>query len=221
MKTILSLAVLLTGCVLVAAASPGGVQGLGQGLPHRVTLVEEALSNVTADVGALTQAFTSLQQTVAELAADRQPALTVVDANGVAVGSVVDTVTPLGSAPSGATVVLRRNNVLFAVGVRAATFVGSSALFFLSANCTISPGEQPYVRDNGGVFPSVAVAPPGSTVYVQDSSVDASEVGTHSFIRAGETTCTQSNNTFLSFPAVAIIDLATEFTPPYRVQMGQ
>lgn len=143
----------------------------------------------------------------------------VVDANGVVIGAVIDTTTANNSLPGGATVVLTRYNVLFSLGVRATTLHGSSSLFFTSSDCTASSGAA-YVRDNAGVFPSVAVWSPGNTVYVQDRSALPSTVVTHSFI-GFDGSCMQSTNTFEMFPARALTDLALEFTPPYRVQMGQ
>lgn len=140
----------------------------------------------------------------------------VVDAQGVVIGEVIDTTTPRTTLSGGATVVLTRYNVLFSLGVRATTFHGSSALFFTTTDCT-APDGVAYVRDLDGVFPSVAVWSPGSTVYVQDRTALPATVVTHSFNGLG--VCQQSTNTFEMYPARALTDLALEFTPPYRVQM--
>lgn len=140
----------------------------------------------------------------------------VVGANGVVVGEVIDTTNPHTTLPGGATVVLTRHSVLFSLGVRATTLHGNSPLFFTTTNCT-APDGVAYLRDLGGVFPSVGVWSPGSTVYVQDRSALPTTVVTHSFNGFG--VCQQSTNTFEMYPARALTDLALEFTPPYRVEM--
>jgi hypothetical protein len=205
MRPILKWAGGLIAFVMVGVASASQSGGSSQGVPQRVTLLEGRLA--------------ALEVAIAELPANQQAGFEIVDANGVVLGEVADTTTPNSTMPGGATVVLTRGNALFAVGVRQSTFHGSSALFFSTANCTLSASGGPWVIDNGGVFPSVAIAPPGNTVYLQDSSAPASVVTSLSFIRGGETDCTESTNTFLSYQAVPIANLSAEFTAPYRVRI--
>jgi hypothetical protein len=149
--------------------------------------------------------------------------LEVVDANGTKVGLYVLSVqeqTPIVAfhAPDGR---------VFTLQVTQNSFLADfDYLLFASPDCT----GTPFLFDNGlflpsgavdpTLFPPVAVVPPGHTVHLPGPGSLSQEVAVGSILYADGTCEAFEPSTALVFPAQAIGDLNTQFTPPFRVQLG-
>lgn len=155
-----------------------------------------------------------VQNLSSRVAALEAAVFSVLDANDNKVGNVLGTGDPNVAGSHAVTVGLRQGGRAFAIVVQRSGFRGISSLFFESADCS----GAPFVRILGGVLPSVAVASPGNTVYIEDTAASPQSLLSRSFIRSGETTCTVSNNTFLLTPAIVLVNMDDLFTPPFSFQ---
>jgi hypothetical protein len=143
-------------------------------------------------------------------AASHHAHLVITDANGKRVGSVVGVlnVTDLFVA-------LSFSHINFVIGVGRDGFDSSSyqLLGYPSADCT---GQAYVYAGNGvGLLPGVAVAPPGQTLYVETAVPTALTV--NSTFRNG--VCTPGTFSSQWSAATAVVDLSTEFTPPFSVAL--
>jgi hypothetical protein len=163
----------------------------------------------------------------AGLLASRVPALAqpleVVDATGSKVGSDVISVQEQG--PS---VAFNLDGRVFALVVTQNGFDGSSLLLFASPDC-FGTGT-PFLLDNSLFFPSgavdpailppVAIAPPGSTVYLPVPGSPSQSLAVSTLLFAdGTCRALPEPATVQAFPAQALGDLSTQFVPPFRVQI--
>jgi hypothetical protein len=149
--------------------------------------------------------------------------LEIVDANGTKVGIYVLNVqdqTPIVvfNAPDGR---------VFTLQVTQSSFLADFAyLLFASPDCTGTPflPDSGFFLPSGAVeptlFPPVAVVPPGNTVHLPVPGSLSQEVAVGSILYADGTCEALEAFTELVFPAQAIGDLNTQFTPPFRVQLG-
>ena len=102
--------------------------------------------------------------------------LVVVDANGKTVGKVLGferSLKAASSAYSGPVVALDVDGYLFPLVVFEDRFFGTiDPFFFKSDDCT----GTPLLPETGSVLPSVAVGPPGHTVYIEDPNAMAETI---------------------------------------------
>jgi hypothetical protein len=150
--------------------------------------------------------------------------LETVDANGTKVGLYVLSVqeqTPLVvfNAPDGRVFTLRVTHSSF--------LADFGTLLFASPDCTGTPflSNTGFFLPSGAVeptvFPPVAVVPPGNTVYLPVPGSLSQEVAVGSVLYAdGTCEAFEEPSPALVSPAQAIGDLNTQFTPPFRVQLG-
>jgi hypothetical protein len=149
--------------------------------------------------------------------------LVVVDANGEQVGTVV------GSRVTQVTIALSVNgrHVLLTVNWAADTPVfpgttlpappiqGADLLRFESRDCS----GQPFLLSSANELLDLgAVAPPGLTLYLPVPGAAPRQIAWSSYWRTGG--CRTQEQPILSdgeVPAVAIVDLLTFFTPPFRI----
>jgi len=88
--------------------------------------------------------------------------------------------------------------------------------WFKSTDCT----ESPFIKDDQGVFPSVAINVPGNTVYVRDPNGPLQTVTVGSVLLGNVNnhgTCAQTSFSAQMYPAVPLIDLDILFTAPFTV----
>jgi len=141
--------------------------------------------------------------------------LIVVDANGAEVGAAFDN-------PIVPTVLIHVGQRLIPLFVAKDSFLATAQLVFQSLDCT----GPPFMRaPNGpssirGLVDSAAIGPPGATAYQPDLNVPSQAIIYKSLFSGGvplPAPCSQvaEGETILAFPAVAIIDLSTQFTPPF------
>jgi hypothetical protein len=150
----------------------------------------------------------------------------VLDAHGKQVGKIISVsqgfATDNIGQPSPALVMLNAGAYNFAVNVNQTGFAGQDIfVYFQSSNCTGTPFLGT-VRNFGWPFwPVVAVAGTRHTVYLADPNGTPTSITAHSWFEdaAGIGTCiTASFNVNEAVPALPLIDLATEFTPPFSVR---
>lgn len=149
--------------------------------------------------------------------------LEIVDANGTRVGLYVLSVqeqTPIVvfTAPDGR---------VFTLQVTPSSFLADfDSLRFASPDCTGTPflPATGFFLPSGAVeptlFPPVAVVPPGTTVHLPVPGSPSQEVAVGSNLYADGTCEAFDPFPELVSPAQAIGDLHTQFTPPFRVQLG-
>ena len=147
--------------------------------------------------------------------------LTVVDANGKKVGSVIapDTVGTDGVA-------LQVDGHIFRLSFTRTTIQAPTTLniYFESPDCTGTPYLSARDINFDGLIPESVIDPPGQTIYVADPT----DTPTPRWIQSqfGMTTaCVQSPTVGFQSTAVRalpLLDLATNpFTPPFRVVAAQ
>ena len=145
-----------------------------------------------------------------------QTGLVLYDANDKKVGAVVDV--------AGLTipvVIFRANEHVFALEAIRNRLLGRQGLLFSSTDCS---GAPLFDFEAGGVqgfdvslLPTTAIGPPGSTVYIPDPNAVAQSVLTQSFLdQVGE--CIADGFMRTVVPALPIVDLDTQFTPPFSVK---
>lgn len=211
----------------------------GPTLEERVTALEGDVSALQTDATTLQTDVTTLgddivdhEDRIASLE-ERVDALeqasnglAVVDANDNKVGDVLGVdFRPFGTSGVGLVfIAFRVNQHAFVLGLTRESFFGSgtgisgesNSVAFESIDCS----GTPYVRDttttdNTSVFPITQVVGPGSTVYIQEPEAN-SQLPTLQSVLTTEGSC---ESTFLTstrvFPAVAVIDLNTLYTPPF------
>jgi hypothetical protein len=138
---------------------------------------------------------------------------TVVDAAGKTVGRTLG-IEETGRVSVGFTV----DGHSFAIRVdqNRFAFKGSDdRLFFESGDCSGTPF---IFSDNYNPLPEVVITPPGSTVYISDSSVAPPDVTVGS-CRSSDGMCNTQCGSLgpgRLTPAMKLIDLQTQFTPPFR-----
>jgi hypothetical protein len=170
--------------------------------------------------------------------------LTVVDANRKKVGKVLGLAggphaNPWG--PVGAVIPGMSSGVLvafqvkghppFVVGVMPNHFTGNTPLVFVSADCSGPPllSESTIVlvgadlggyswTDGGSLLPSVAVANPGQTVYIPDPAAPLQSIVEGSILIGGQCNPVSGSPPTQARSALALIDLAGFFTPPFRLR---
>jgi hypothetical protein len=151
--------------------------------------------------------------------------LEVVDTNGDKVGSS----DVLGVQERGPIVAFDLDGRVFTLLVTQNSFEGASSLLFTSPNCFTT--GTPFLPDTSLVFPSgaaepallpaVAVAPPGKTVYLPVPGSPSQSIAIGSVLLSDGTCQAPSQPTTVpAFPAQAVRDLSTQFTPPFQVQFG-
>lgn len=115
-------------------------------------------------------------------------------------------------------VLLDVDGPLIAVNIAREGFFTTTILYYESTNCSGTPWlvEMPPLH---GLLPSVAIGPPGHTVYVPAGDPPSRLPSIRSALADGR--C------FVPFvprsvmvPTEALIDLETEFTPPFRLRSG-
>jgi hypothetical protein len=172
-------------------------------------------------ISVLTLAFfmsLALQASLLPFAAHARPlkgfsTVNVVDANGKAVG--------IATSSGGQQVFL-----MFKVGEQVFTifvarnriFGGSPLLRFLSPDCSGAPLLVVFPdQDDIYLLTPFAIAPPGSTIYAPDPQAAPQTITVGSML-SGDGSCLTGEFSELVVPAVALIDLDTEFTPPFKVK---
>jgi hypothetical protein len=153
--------------------------------------------------------------------------LIVVDANGKHVGSVVDfggSVDRVDQSPRIA-MVTESGVVVRAVGLEGFTAASAGGgdpigLLYESTDCSGPPLFS--VQGPRALYPTSAIGPPGKTLYVPDLREFPRDITGGSsrsdLLDAGGGKCTQFQQTIpYCVPARSIVDLAVQFTPPFRV----
>jgi hypothetical protein len=138
---------------------------------------------------------------------------TVVDAAGKTVGRTLG-IEETGRASVGFTV----DGHSFAVWVDQDRFAFKGVndqLFFESGDCS----GTPFMSSSTNLLPEVVITPPGSTVYIPDSSEPPRDVTVRSCY-SSDGICNTPCGAFepgRMAPAIELIDLKTQFTPPFHV----
>jgi len=156
--------------------------------------------------------------------------LTVIDSNGKKVGNVLS----LGGHNNQPVVGFKLNNLLFLLNVAqnrlfgTGPYQGGDTLFFESSDCTgmpyliVLPPVIPILLEYyRSPVPVVAVNVPGNTLYVPDENIPVARTmksALDPFTPQG--VCSTVNNQIPSVQAIPTIDLATMFTPPFKIQAG-
>jgi hypothetical protein len=148
-------------------------------------------------------------------------ALTVVDAHGTKVGSVISLLLlnpALGNVTALVAFAVGQQPLVLLVGPRG--FVSTGGPFFNSKNCSGPPLVSSGVVLNSIVEPP-AIGVPGHTVYLSEPGAMAQDFATFDGTQlALDGTCQpvhfDSNISLL--PARAVVDLDTLFTPPFSVR---
>ena len=144
--------------------------------------------------------------------------LEVVDATSRKVGDVIDLIQ--GQFPL---VAYQLNGQVFAIVVAENSLGGNGPLLFQSANCL----GTPFLPDNSiqptgiviPLLPSVAIAPPGNTLYLPTLNLRSQSITARSVqFAVGSCQVLPEPATGLAFRAQAMMNLDTLFTPPFRVQ---
>jgi hypothetical protein len=139
----------------------------------------------------------------------------VVDANGKVIGIAA---TPGGT---GATLVFEVGGQVFSLAVGGDGFNEGGSFVFESPDTTCSgtPLLQVYPP---ALLTQVVIAPPGTTVYAPDPSAvpQTISVGSMQFFPGGSCSsfCFPVCPTGSVVPVIALVDLDTQFTPPFKVK---
>jgi hypothetical protein len=142
--------------------------------------------------------------------------LEIVDANGTKIGSNV-----IGAdQEQRLRVAFNFDGRVFTLLVTQSDFLSDFTLLFQSPDCT---GNQ-FVIDNSilsgtpSLVASVAVAPPGKTVYLPVLNSSSQSITVGSTLSSDGTCSPVTPFEAPVFPAQGIADLSTQFMPPFRVQ---
>jgi hypothetical protein len=147
----------------------------------------------------------------------------VADSNGKVVGITLGGASVHASSIIGPdnevrpTVLLAIDDTLVAISVARDRFYAGSVIYFESQGCA---GGSWYPTDSTGkppVLPPAAIGLPGQTLYVEKDGASAQTILTRSRLIDG----TQCVNAQFSLPAVPmepLLDLSTEFTPPFTLK---
>ena len=145
--------------------------------------------------------------------------LTVVDATGKKVGKLIDT----GAEKDFVDVVLQAGTTTFVKLTVLRDGLGSSIdVAFASTDCS---GTAYFVQDDsvdsGGhsLFAAAGVAPPGHTLYVEDTGATARTVTVGSFF-SSDVGCYPGGFAVDAVPGPSMVDLDALFTPPFHLVAG-
>ncbi len=155
--------------------------------------------------------------------------LTVYDADGRKVGPIAGAEWTFGVLLP--LVSLKIDGVPMMLFVFRDSFVGHVSVVWESTNCSGTPflptGDEDFVMSKSPL-PFVGVGVPGNTVYVEDSTVNMITVRSYSTMPlngprdrpALPPRCEQASAPFTrrSLPAKALLDLNTQFKPPFSVR---
>lgn len=155
----------------------------------------------------------------------RSPTLLgVVDANGVLVGNVIGAATPVNPLQSVVIAYKRDKRTVVVLQVFRDHFEGNvPALLFLSPNCTGTP-FLPTADQVQTLTSVVAIAPPGSTVYLAEPQATSqtitvgSELGRDGSCTTPAEAAGGSTPQMTVVPAFPSVDLNTLFTPPFSLR---
>lgn len=153
--------------------------------------------------------------------------LTVVDANGKRVGSVID-LSKMSDAIGGDAVALQVDGHIFRLNFTRTTITVPTTVrfFFESSDCT----GTPYVEAGGSgvdfdaLIPESFIEPPGQTVYIADTTDTPTSrmLGSQYAMSAGNCLPTPSVLRLTVIRALPLLDLATNpFVPPFHVVAAQ
>lgn len=132
----------------------------------------------------------------------------VVDANGKLIGNAI----PDGTSAS---LVFKVGGQVFGVTVHGDGFARDGGLVFESPDTTCSGTPLIEVRP-AALLTDRAIAPPGSTVYVADPQAVPQTITRGSIFFNGF--CLSLGGSASAVPVVALVDLDTMFTPPFKVK---
>lgn len=143
--------------------------------------------------------------------------LEVIDAQGRKVGDVIDIVDQLPL------VVYRFNDQFITIAAAENGLIGNTILLYSSNDCS----GPPFLPDSSAQFfgvltpllPPVAVAPPGSTVYLSTPGASSQMIAAGSGqAEVGDCQVLPEQQTVPVFEAQPVLDLDTLFTSPFRLQ---
>ena len=135
----------------------------------------------------------------------------VVDANGKELGIAI----PRGDS---ATLVFNVGGQVFSVYVQRDGFQQSAAMLLFESPDTTCSGT-PLIRVGPAVLLTEGViGPPGSTIYAPDPQAVPQTITVGSFLFLGCDTFGTPFNPGPVVPAVALVDLDTQFTPPFTIK---
>ena len=137
----------------------------------------------------------------------------VVDANGKELGVA----TVIGT--TAAVLVFNVGGQVFSLSVDGNRFFGGHTSFFEFPDTTCSGTPLMQMFPNFLMTP-VAIAPPGHTVYAPDPQAVPQTITVGSQLSSGScfSPCFLSCPTASVVPAVALVDLDTQFTPPFTIK---
>ncbi len=135
------------------------------------------------------------------------------DANGKKVGRVIDVVAP----PAYANVTLRIGGITTTAQVsRNALGVGAEQLMFQSVDCT---GTAYLEEQPTAIFETLSSpVEPGATVYAKQPGATVQTVTIAAQKADTECDAYTGKNPVQAFPAVPLVDLSGQFTPPFSVR---
>jgi len=142
------------------------------------------------------------------------------DLKGFAAFKVLDAKGKLSGIASGAggTNAVMEFNVggqVFNLVVSGNRFFGNDNLFFESPDTTCAGTRLMQPGSSDELLTGVAIGPPGSTVYAPDSQAVPQTITVGSYFSYY---CSGFAFTTPLVPAVALVDLDTQFTPPFKVK---
>ena len=173
-------------------------------------LMSMVLSLQPADAAPQGQPFQQLQTQIDDLQAQihdlASKGFAVVDNTETRVGSIVG----VSQGTRITTVVLPINGQLFPVEVLRDGYVRGGSLFFTSTDCS----GQAYVPIGSSPFPETRVLSPGNTLYGESGPAQLVNLQSRFEEGAG---CFSEQLSTTAVPMNPLIDLNTEFTPPFHV----
>ena len=152
-------------------------------------------------------------QSPANAAAVGGTSFRVYDAKNRFVGHAV----PAGDDAELGSMVFRHSGRVFVLDMHRYKVKGEADLYYTSSDCTGAPLIDIEGDPANWLMDVVAVGPPGMTVYARDLQAIPADVPVGSTFQEGEGPCVSlpSGSTKVTAPAVPLIDLSTQFTPPF------
>jgi len=156
--------------------------------------------------------------------------VSVVDSKGKIVGTILGGLgltTPVHTIPNrtfAPSVLLDAEGRLIAVEIGQEGFFSDNSLYYESTNCSGTPWltdiavqSEPPLH---GLLPSVGIGPPGHTVYVPVEHSSPHALTIRSQFHRGRCFSPLLFPPPTGIPTEALIDLDTEFTPPFQLRSG-
>jgi len=155
--------------------------------------------------------------------------MVIEDGRGKTLGRVLGGVTIDNIEPFGSTNLIMRTYVLLQVDktlvpviVGRNRFYGGAGLLYESENCMGTPFLNPAMPeveiDAPSLLPLTAIGPPGQTLYMAVPGTALRAIVKKSVLEFGLRCINETGNISNAIPTQPLIDLLTEFTPPFSLK---